>query len=304
MKNKTVLMTGATGFLGSHLLRSLLDKGYDVIILKRSFSDTWRIDDLLDKARCYDLDKLKPDGLPRIYKDNKVDSVVHTATCYGRNDEQISEIVKSNLLLPLRLLELCADLGARTFVNADTFFNTGMELPKNMNYYVLSKKHFLEYAKRILEKNKLRFANMILGHMYGPKDNPSKFIPSVIKSMLYEKEVKLTKGEQKRDFVYVEDVASAFALVLEKADEIKDRYADIEVGSGKGIMLKELLLQIKEECRTECRLNFGALPYRKNEADEAGADTALLRKLGWKPEYSMEEGIAKTVAYCRDAFKP
>ena len=87
-----LLLTGATGFLGSNLIPAFLKAGHEVVILKRSFSDTWRIKDDLDKVRSYDID-LVP--LERPFEEcGRFDCVVHTATNYGRQGEKSLTIQK------------------------------------------------------------------------------------------------------------------------------------------------------------------------------------------------------------------
>ncbi|ENN95793.1 NAD-dependent epimerase/dehydratase [Methanocaldococcus villosus KIN24-T80] len=287
--SKTILLTGATGFLGSHLLESLLKENYNVIILKRSFSNTWRIQHLLDNVIYYDIDKVE---LEKPFKENQIDVVIHTATSYGRKNEKISEIVDTNLMFPLKLLELC------TFFNIDTFFNTDTILPKNLNYYVLSKKQFLEYGKRMCDEYNLRFINIKLEHMYGPKDDNTKFIPYIIEKILKnEKEIDLTKGEQERDFIYISDVVSAYITVLNKLDNFEKKFYNIEVGVGNPIKIRDLVILIKKLCNSNIKLNFGAIPYRKNEIMKSYANIDFLKSLGWEPKISIEEGLKKTIDY-------
>ena len=71
------MLTGGTGFLGSHLLKQLSDKDYNVIVLKRSYSDIWRIKEFIDQIKFYDIDKT---AIEDIFKENKIDYVVHLAT--------------------------------------------------------------------------------------------------------------------------------------------------------------------------------------------------------------------------------
>jgi len=84
--NKTILITGATGFLGSHITWTLFNEGFNIIILKRSFSDIWRIREIIDKIRYYDIDKVE---LEIPFKENEIDCIIHTATNYGRKGEKI-----------------------------------------------------------------------------------------------------------------------------------------------------------------------------------------------------------------------
>ena len=110
--NKTILITGATGFLGSHITWTLFNEGFSIIILKRSFSDIWRIREIIDKIRYYDIDKVE---LEIPFKENEIDCIIHTATNYGKKREKISEIIETNVVFPLKLLEIA------TFFNTDTF---------------------------------------------------------------------------------------------------------------------------------------------------------------------------------------
>ena len=134
--SKTILLTGATGFLGSHLLEKLLESNYKIIVLKRSFSDIWRIQHLLQKVVYYDIDKVP---LEKPFKENNIHIVIHTATLYGKNNEPISDIVNTNLMFPLKLLETSLRFNLDFFINTDTFFNVNINLPNHQNYYVLSK---------------------------------------------------------------------------------------------------------------------------------------------------------------------
>ena len=96
----TILLTGATGFLGSHILHRLLQTNHKVVILKRSFSNTWRINSVLSKVKFYDLDKT---SIETAFKEQKIDIVIHTATNYGRSNQPVSDIVDTNLMFSLKL---------------------------------------------------------------------------------------------------------------------------------------------------------------------------------------------------------
>jgi len=293
---ETILLTGAGGFLGSRLLRSLSENNYNVIALKRSSSDDKRIKDVSGKVKFYDIDRA---AIEEIYKENKIDIIIHTATCYGRNNETPHEVVNSNIVFPLKLLEYGIQNSVRLFINSDTF--TKPEYGR-LKYYSLTKKHFNEWLQ--IFKDKITVYNLIIHQMYGEDDNSDKFIPFVIKSMLNNvKSIDFTKGEQKRDFIYVDDVCDAFITVIEKNDN-KYGYNQFEIGTGLSTSIKDVALLIKKiSMQEDVLLNFGALPYTQNEEMNITAKTDdILKKLKWKYKTSINEGLTKTVNWYKKHF--
>jgi len=173
---KSILITGASGFLGSHLTQRFVDEGFTVIILKKSSLNNQRINHLQDKIISYDIDKI---DLSTPFCENSIDAVIHTATLYGRSNEKSAELIEVNLLLPLKVLELAVSSGTKIFINTDTVLN------KNTNNYSLSKTQFLEWLKFL--KYDIRIFNLKLEHIYGDRDDFSKFIPYIINELLLKK---------------------------------------------------------------------------------------------------------------------
>ena len=243
---ETVLLTGATGFLGSHLCEKLVRDGYKVIILKRKKSDTWRIDSLLSKLDSYNIEETP---ISQIFESEEVSTVIHTATNYGRNDEKPSVIVESNILFPLRLIEIAVEH------NTDTFLNTDTILYEYLNYYSLSKKQFINWLS--FYTNKIRVFNLKLEHVYGEKDGTQKFISRVIDSFLCNREqIGLTEGKQIRDFIYVEDVVSAYMKILKKSTTFKKKYFEYSIGSGVPTTINEIVELIKKLNRKNLRFDI------------------------------------------------
>jgi len=282
---KTILITGATGFLGSYLLHKLR-ANYRVIILKRSFSDTWRIDDILQDITSYDIDYVE---LKHVFEKNNIDIIIHTATSYGKKGETISDMADANFLFPLKLLELSLSANTSLFINTDTFFH------QNINLYALSKKQFLEWLKQC--NKRICVVNMKLEHMYGPGDNRSKFLVFLIRKMLQNDPLDLTEGEQKRDFIFIDDVANAYKKVLDRFSYEEPLFFEFEVGSGKSTSIRELVQLAYQLTESRSALNFGVLPYRENEIMESEADISALVNIGWKPVMSLRDGMASMTDY-------
>jgi nucleoside-diphosphate-sugar epimerase len=283
--SQKVLLTGATGFLGSHLLLGLLGAGYEVLSLKRKSSDLGRIKENAKQVQWFDVD----DDLETPFKAaGKINHIIHTATNYGRCGESNSLLVETNLLFPLRIYEIA------TLYNTTTFINTDTILYRYLNGYTLSKKQFCEWFK--LLTGHMKVFNIKLEHIYGPKDESSKFVKFVVDQCINNvSELKLTPGEQKRDFIYVTDVVAAYLCLLRNNDQITDTYTDFELGTGDTITIKYLVELIARLTQTKTRLLFGALPYRNNEIMESRANPTKLKQLGWQPKTSLEHGLKEMI---------
>ena len=280
----TILLTGATGFLGSHLLKALVNKGYEVVVLKRSTSNMWRLKGFENTFKSYNIDQVP---LRKAFEEQYIDTIIHTACVYGRKGESIQKILETNLMFGIELL------------NTGTFFNTGTLLYKYLNYYALSKKQFEEWLQ--LASDKIQVVNLKLEHMFGEQDGNDKFTSWILNELQQEKNIiPLTAGTQKRDFIYIDDVVSAYLTCLEQAPQLK-AFNDIEVGTGVLTPVKTFVTLVKNTLEKlkgspiETQLNFGALPYREGEIMEPQVDNSRLYSLGWQPKRSLEENIEQFV---------
>ena len=274
----TILLTGATGFLGSHMLKTILKStDYNVVVLKRSFSDTWRIKEEItsERVKVYDIDKI---GIENI-DTQSIYAVIHCATEYGRKENSCLQVLETNLIFPIKLLELAVKNGIELFINTDSYFNK-----ENLSYsyllnYSLSKKSLNLWLKHFSKK--IKVINMVLEHIYGEYDNSNKFIESMIQKIAIEKvsAVDLTPGEQKRDFIYVEDVCNAYIKAIHFAQNNNFRYRQFDIGTGEKTSIKSIVTTIKEISASPTVLNFGAVPYREDEIMCSVADVAELTTL-------------------------
>ncbi len=285
----TVLVTGATGFLGSHLCAQLLDEGYHVVALKRSTSNITRIDPLRDRLETFDVDRQPLDDVVR--RGSGVTAIVHAAANYGRNGEGRDEVFEANCSFPHELLTLAVEAGVGTFVNSDTV------LPRAVSLYSEAKREFLDAARRLVpQRGQTRLVNMRLQYVYGPGDADEKFVTHVVKACASNAPVlRLTRGEQRRDFVFVDDVVSAYLLVLGRRDELTEPFTEYDVGTGHAVPVREFVELIHRLTQSRTRLDFGAVPYRPNEVMFAQADVAALTSLGWLCRASPESGVRKTI---------
>ncbi|MBZ4036533.1 NAD-dependent epimerase/dehydratase [Flavobacterium sp. 17A] len=278
-----ILITGGTGYLGSHIIKELLSKNYEVSVLIREKSSTKRLDSCAGKLKFIDITNLEA-----FFVNRKVDGIIHIATNYGRKGESVLDVVNSNLYFPIRLLEFAIQNKVDYFINTDT------SLPKNINPYSLSKAHFRDWLSII--PSEMKIINVIPEYFYGPNDDETKFITGMLhKFFRNEESIDLSEGIQKRDFIYIDDVVSAYMCLIENLNKIKHN-TNIQLGSALTISLKNLVLLLKEmSCNRKTVLNFGKIPMRKDDVLESKADVSYLLQLGWKPKISLEDGIRKII---------
>jgi nucleoside-diphosphate-sugar epimerase len=287
---KKLLITGSTGFLGSNLIKKLIKKKYFIICLVRNKSNFENVKNFR-KHRYIKFFNYEKKGLRKVFLDYRIDGVIHCATNYGLNLTTSHEIIDSNLIFPLKILELSAKSGVKFFINSDTILN------KNISEYTLSKNQFNEWLK--LYSKKIRCCNVKLEHFYGPGDNKTKFVIDLILSFLSRKKnIDFTPGNQKRDFIYIDDVVEAFIKILNFSLYNNFNYEEFEVGTQKYLKLKKFVRTVKNLSKNcETNLNFGALKYRKNEKMNININIKSLKKIGWRPKVSLRQGLLKTIKY-------
>ena len=192
---KTLLLTGATGFLGSNLLKAFINKVDEIIVLKRSTSKIDRIVDFIDneKIKYYDIDV---SSINDIFSNHNIDFIIHTACSYGRKGESLNNIINTNTIFGTQILEAAVNNNVQLFINTDSL------LPRDINIYSLSKAQFTDWLR--FYSDKIKVVNFKIEHMYGPGDDDNKFIYWLIKQMKSNKvnRIPLTSGVQK-EILYI-----------------------------------------------------------------------------------------------------
>jgi len=286
--SKRIVLTGVTGFLGSHLATSLVARGCEVFGLKRRSSSLQRIMGILPKIRLVDVEDANFDELFRDH--GKVDAIIHTATSYGRNNESVTEIFAANTEFPLRLLDAGSRAGVHAFMNTDTI------LDKYLNLYAFSKNQLLEWGRFFALQKKITFWNLRLEHFYGAGDDATKFTANIVNSCLSNSpEIRLTLGEQRRDFIYIDDVVSAYLVLLDHIGNAPPALREFDIGSGSSISIRDFVETVKRLTGSSTHLNFGALPYRDGEVMHSVANVESLLELGWQCRHSIEAGLRKLI---------
>ncbi|OGK30468.1 hypothetical protein A3F29_00495 [Candidatus Roizmanbacteria bacterium RIFCSPHIGHO2_12_FULL_33_9] len=298
MKN-TILVTGATGFLGKNLVKALRREKADIYATSMHEDKNLKVygaDFLFPEKVRKTIDKVKP---AIIYH---IGGLVNLARDYGvyKNCLEINTIGTLNILEALRPNPPKKFI----FISTEEVYG-GNKIPYKETQeidppsgYSISKAAAEKLC--ILYAKELNFQLVIIraGTMYGPGDKPHRLIPQIILRSLYNKPIDLNSGLKKRDYVFIEDIVRA--LILAKDVFMSDNINIFNIGGGKSYSLREIVSLIPSYTKSKSRVNYGSIPERLGEADEWLMDIRKASKLlGWGPGTPIEEGLRRTVDFIR-----
>jgi CDP-paratose synthetase len=280
-----VLVTGATGFVGSNLLPKLI--GYDIRIIVRNFTG------IISKDKQIIIND-DIDAFKNAVKTFNPEIVLHLATYSTSNDDifSIKNIIGSNIFFTSILLESLKNINIKLFVNTGTFaeyYRNGEEL-NPAYYYAASKsavRYIIKYFKNVSE---FKTVNVIPYTVYGGQSKIKKVIDYIIDSLNSNTPVEMTAGGQVLDFIHVDDLSDFYRYCIENYERLSDG-TDYHIGTGKGTGIKELAALIEHISNKKANILWGAKQYRALDIMKAIAPIESISNLGWTPKINLEHGV-------------
>ena len=276
-----VLVLGGNGYLGSKIINSLLQKDTVFCTIKKGES----LNLLIERDNVFTIsDNLEE--IKNVILQKNISTIINTVCCYEREGIALSSVVSANLLFPLSIIPFAIECGIRKIITIDT------ALPENVNLYSLSKKSVSKIGNYYCSKNKdIVFYNIILENFYGEDEPKNRFLHMMVNKLKKDEPLDLTTGLQRRDFIYVQDVLSAFEILIKNDDF---GYHDVSLGTEEGPTIREIIEYLKRIIHSNSVLNFGAIPSRENEPD-CIADLNYLRKFGFEIKYPYKKGLKEII---------
>ena len=294
LQGKRILVTGGNGYLGQFLVKALENEKANVFILDKNVEPS---------AKAFQVDITKKEEVEEAISQIKPEIIFHLAAILNRERNFDNFQVSNNInhLGTYHLLEALKTIPYTNFIFTSTSEIYGdnqapfheEQLPDAVSPYSLTKVYSENLIKTFSKLNDKSFTILRLFNFFGENMPAEFFIPQLIESLKTQEKFDMTEGGQIRDFLHIDDVISALVLAGQQTEPTNEIY---NVCSGTGVTLKELVKTIQNELKSNCKINFGALPYRANEVwNMVGDNTKIEKELGFIPKYKIEAAVRKVV---------
>ena len=301
-----VLLTGATGFIGAPMARLLLQAGCQVFAPVRPESNRERIQDLLNSTSLHlvDCDLLEPGKVKDCLERIRPELCFHLAWYAQPGKYLTSPLNLQHLSASLNLASQLAEKGCKRLVVAGTCAEYNLDLgylsesspTAPATLYAASKLALNLTLAQLAPQLGLEVAWGRIFYVYGPCEDERRFIPAVIAALLRGETTKLTPGGQVRDYLHIDDVATALWAVARSS-----LAGIVNIGSGVPVTNRQVAIQIGAILGCPELVKFGDLPYRPGDPMFVCADNhRLLQNTAWLPHYDVESGLRQTIAWWQD----
>ena len=296
-----VLLTGATGFIGSHVARELLRRGNQVTALVRKESDLWRIQDESSSLSFIEGD-LESGEIPDLSASSP-EICLHAAWYCEAGDYRDSPRNSAWVSSSMKLLQNLSQVGCKRAVIAGSCFEyaPGPGLLAEsarlepLNTYAAAKHSLHLLAERFCGASGLSMAWARIFYLFGPTESEKRLVPHVARKLLAGESCPLTSGKQVRDFLHVADVAGALCDIAES--EVSGA---VNIGSGIPVTVAEVATEIGRQIGKPELLDFGAqAPVERDPPFICADSSRLKRETRWQPQYDLRSGIADTIEWWR-----
>lgn len=297
-----VLITGATGFIGRHVLPLLVQNGWDI----HAITSREMVDAPSGNVNWHQVDLFNADKTARLVKRLAATHLLHLAWYTEPGKYWTAPINLDWVIASLSLLLAFQKCGGKRAVMAGTcaeydwnfgFCKEAVTPCVPASIYGQSKLHLYELCASYAAQINIGFAWGRVFYLYGPGELPQRLVPAIIRPLLVGEPAKCSHGLHMRDFLHVEDVAAAFVAMLQS--EVSGA---VNIGSGEPTQVKAVVSLLATLLGQSELVQFGAVQAAGSEPPLVLADnTRLIREVGWRPRYGLRDGLIATIKWWQEA---
>jgi len=296
-----VMVTGAGGFVGAAFVARALSVGHDVVAMVRPFGNLQRL--TASRVEIVYADMTNTSEVKSVMQQHRPEAIVHAAWSGVSNASRNERSqLTDNMAAILALMDAAAATGVRKFVGIGSQAEYGLisgrigetALPAPTSLYGATKVAVQVLAGQLCADTGIDFAWLRLFSTYGPCDNPSWLIPSMVEALLDAKRPRTTEGRQLWDYLFIDDVGDAIRAVVES----KQAVGVLNLGSGMPVSIRSIIEQVRDIAAPGLPLVFGEIPYKADQIWHMEADIGKLTRLsGFRPKVTLTDGLSRTVAW-------
>lgn len=275
-----ILIAGPNSFFAKNLLKILINEKIKIYLLTRTKKD------FLILKKKY---KLKSNNYILIgdilnsKKTIKFDFIINFIGKYEDKNEPY-EIFYSNVILPLNLFKYSIISKSEFFMNIDTI------LIKKYNFYALTKGIFRKIIFTSLTKSKIKIINLRFHNFFTFKKNHKNLISRIIKSSINNKIFFLTKGEQKREFLHIDDASLLLVKILKNKNKFNKKLHNFNIGSNQQLSIKFIANNLRKKFNSPTKLNVFRKKFINDyQNDNYKSDNIINKHINWEPKYSLKK---------------
>jgi nucleoside-diphosphate-sugar epimerase len=303
---KVALVTGATGFIGSHLARRLINEGWKVNVFVRESSDFWRIRDISRKLKIHIVDLRSREQVSNALNSINPEYIFHLAIggVYGGTTLTDYELFESNLVGTVNLIESAKQISYKALIVTGSSGEYGMksdvmkesDVCEPANVYGITKYASTLYSILAAKNNSKPIVVLRPFSPFGPGEVTTRLVGYAITNALKSADLALANPDSVRDFIYVEDLIDAYLQCAPLADKYKGEIFNI--GSGKETSIRRIVEKILELTGSKSKIKWNSQTSRPGESSRWQADVSKAKELlKWEPKHTLEEGIRKTIQW-------
>lgn len=294
--NNRILVTGATGFIGSHLVKRLVSDGWQVHIIVREKTSLDPLKDISNKIKVH-CHNGSTENMLDIMAAVKPKLVFHLASLFlaSHQPEELQPLIESNITFGAQLVEAMVRNNVFSLINAATPWQHYKDAEYNpVNLYAATKQAFKMILKYYLETTRLKVLTLILFDSYGPGDKRRKLVNLLLQTAVKKTKLKLSPGEQLVNLVNIEDITEAFIVAAKRINLSRNKEEEFAISSDKLVTLKALVKLFAKTVSFDLPVRLGARAYREREVMVPWRKGKKLP--GWRPKIGLKQGIRQLLA--------